>query len=113
MGIKNEATATYAKPWTEVFQAAQSALPASTKMQVRQADPATGLIVLSRPMSAMSWGEDVQVQVWETAPGQAGVRVSSQLKFGLVDWGKNKKNIQAILQSIGSAVGAAPQIQQK
>ncbi len=112
MGISNEATATYAKPWTEVFQAAQSALPASTKMNVTGADQTTGRITLSRGMSALSWGENVEIHVWESSPGHAGVKVTSSLKFGLVDWGKNKKNIQAILDSIGTAVGAPPQLQQ-
>ncbi len=109
MGITNDSAAVYQRNWNEVFQATTTAIPTVKKMKVKTADPNTGRIIAGSGMSMASWGEEVIIDVWEHAPGWAGVRVTSQLKAQLVDWGKNKKNIAKIFDAITGAVGVQPQ----
>ncbi|MDQ4004871.1 MAG: hypothetical protein M3135_01025 [Actinomycetota bacterium] len=109
MGITNDSAAVYQRNWYEEFQATTNAVPSVKKMKVKTADPNTGRIIAGSGMSMASWGEEVIIDVWEHAPGWAGVRVTSQLKAQLVDWGKNKKNIAKIFDAITGAVGVPPQ----
>ena len=109
MGISNDGTAVYQRNWYEVFQAVTNAIPNMRKMKLKSTDPSTGQIIASTGMSMASWGEDVVINVWEHAPGWAGVKVGSHLKAQLVDWGRNKKNVAAIFDAITAAVGVQPQ----
>ncbi len=109
MGISNDGQAVYQRNWYDVFQAATAAVPNIKKMKVKTADPNTGRIVAGSGMTMASWGEEVIIDVWEHAPGWAGVRVTSQLKAQLVDWGKNKKNIAKVFDAISAQVGMQPQ----
>jgi hypothetical protein len=109
MGFTNDGVGVYPRNWFEVFQTAVNVLPTVKKMKVKSADQNTGRIVASSGMSLASWGEELIIEVWEPSPGQAGVRVTSQLKAQLVDWGKNKKNIAAVFNAISGALGVEPQ----
>jgi hypothetical protein len=75
-------------------------------MTVKVADPATGRVVLSSSMSLASWGENLEIQVGQLQPGTIQVAVRSSLKFGLVDWGRNDKNLKALFFRIEQALGA-------
>jgi hypothetical protein len=109
MGITNDGTAVFQRNWLDVFQAAQHVLPTVKKMKVKSADQSTGRIVASSGMSMASWGEEVIIDVWEHSPGWAGVRVTSQLKAQLVDWGKNKKNLAKVFDALSAALGTPAQ----
>jgi hypothetical protein len=76
-------------------------------MQVRTADPSTGRIEVNKKMGWKSWGENVFVDVFQPAPGQTTVKVRSEVKAQLVDWGVNKQNVQSILTAVSQALGAA------
>lgn len=75
----------------------------SQGMVVIAADPASGGIQLKTNMTMMTWGENLGVSV-RPAPGGTEVTVTSALKFGLVDWGKNGENIGNLFFRIGSLV---------
>ena len=72
-------------------------------MKIVSADPASGVVALSSDMTAFSWGENTDIRVWrigESDGGGIGVAVESKLKFGLVDWGKNKRNIDMLFARV-------------
>jgi hypothetical protein len=104
MGIKNADAAMFPKNWFEVYQAAVNVIPTLPKMKVKSADQGTGRIIAGKGVSMLSWGEEVIIDVWEVSPGKAGVRVTSQLKAQLVDWGKNKKNVGEVLDAIAGTL---------
>lgn len=110
MGIKNDDAAMFPKNWFEVYQTAVNVIPTIPKMKVKSADENRGRIIAGKGMSMRSWGEEVIVDVWEVSPMKAGVRVTSQLKAQLVDWGANKKNVTAVIDAIASELktGAQP-----
>ena len=95
MATSNEGQAEFDGEYRAVFDAACAAARAE-KMNVTFADPAQGLITVSAQMSAFSWGENAEMRVWQVRPGRCGVSIRSALKFGLVDWGRNKKNVDRL-----------------
>jgi hypothetical protein len=82
-------------PYEVVFDAVCKAAVAE-RMAVRFADLSTGVVSVSADMTAFSWGETADIRVWrieDADGGGIGVAIESKLKFGLVDWGKNQRNI--------------------
>src|SRR3954453_3993451 len=80
-------------------------------MKVRFADPTTGVVSVSSDMTAFSWGENADIRVWridDADGGGIGVAVESKLKFGLVDWGKNKRNIDKLFQRVERGLAHPP-----
>ncbi|HEX2025951.1 MAG TPA: DUF1499 domain-containing protein [Actinomycetota bacterium] len=107
MGLSAEAERTFDVPWDRAYPAVVQAIPTVPKMQVRTADPSTGRIQVSKRMSWKSWGEDIFVDVFQPSEDQTTVKVRSQVKAQLVDWGVNRANVDAILQAVTDAVGSA------
>ena len=50
-------------------------------------------------MSFLSWGEHVAAHV-QAVPGRCLVTVRSKSDFALIDWGKNKKNVETVLARV-------------
>ena len=80
----------YAAVFHAVCQAA-----AAGGMTVTLADPATGVIQMSSSMGLATWGENLAAHL-RPLPTGVEVTLSSALKFGLVDWGKNRQNIETL-----------------
>jgi hypothetical protein len=102
MAPSSEASRRFAGEFDTVFDAVCRAARAE-QMKVRHADPATGIVAVSSDMTAFSWGENADIRVWridESDGGGIGVAVESKLKFGLVDWGKNKRNIDKLFARV-------------
>lgn len=106
MAIAKDAARTYQADYAAVFDAAARAA-ARCGMGLKAADPATGVLTLSSSMSLMSWGENLAVQVGQAEPGVMQVAIRSDLKFGLVDWGKNAKNINRFFAALDAELGLA------
>ena len=106
MAIAKDAARTYQADYAAVFDAAARAA-ARCGMGLKGADPATGVLTLSSSMSLMSWGENLGVQVGQLEPGVIQVSIRSDLKFGLVDWGKNAKNINRFFAALDAELGLA------
>ena len=87
----------------KVWAALPSALQ-SVKMSVDSTDAASGRIEASTGVSLSSWGEKVSVQVAEAGPDKSKVTVSTKLKFGLTGWGKLKKNINRVFDSLDASL---------
>jgi hypothetical protein len=112
MGMSAQREQAFALPWETVWQATLNAIPTVPKMKVGQADPSTGRILVNKGFSMKSWGEDITVDVFQPSPGQSAVRVHSQVKAQLVDWGVNKANVEAIMGAVAGALGVSPQAEQ-
>jgi hypothetical protein len=112
MGMSAEREQVFALPWETVWQATLNAIPTVPKMKVGSADPSSGRILVNKGFSMKSWGEDITVDVFQPSPGQSTVRVHSQVKAQLVDWGVNKANVEAIIGAVSGAVGVAPRAEQ-
>ena len=107
MPRKQTDTREFAGEQAAVFHAAVSALEAQ-QMSISAADPATGAIEASTGTTMRSWGEDLSIQVTAGEPGKVGVTITSKVKLQLVDWGKNKKNIDALFGSIDAVLRGGP-----
>jgi len=70
-------------------------------------DPATKIFSASTGMNLASYGEDLMIAITPTVKGSA-VRIRSECSMPtqLVDWGKNKKNIDRFAQELGRLLGA-------
>ena len=107
MATSSEGTAEFAGDYPAVFAAVCTAA-AMEKMRVTFADERTGVITVSAEMTAFSWGENAEIRVWQVSPGVQGVGVHSALKFGLVDWGRNKKNVDRLFARIQQVLTSPP-----
>lgn len=108
MAISRLGAFRYPVPPAQLFAAAQRALPLAG-IGIDSVDPAQGVIYASVSMGMMSWGEKVQVAVQDAGGGHSTVSIASSLKFGLVDWGKNAKNVDAFRRSLDGTLGVAGQ----
>ena len=92
----------------EVYDALLQGIGTIKGMKVKDADRASGQVVIKTSMSLASWGETVNLQVAEVGPNLSSVKIASKTKAQLVDWGKNKKNIEQILAATSAALGTEP-----
>jgi uncharacterized protein (DUF1499 family) len=109
MGLSAEEERTYPVDRAKAYDGVVQALQQMPKVKVRTADPASGHIEAGTKISLMSWGEKLLVDVFELSPGQTVVKVRSQLKAQLVDWGANKKNVAGVFQAVEQALGTTAQ----
>lgn len=88
---------TYQYPHSQatVFGAAETVL-AYSRTRVKDADSLAGSISASTAMNAASWGEQITVLVSPVDTNSSLVTVRSQLSFGLVSWGINRKNVEKL-----------------
>lgn len=93
----------------EVFNAVLEAVNRMPGMKLTQADPASGQIVISVGVSMMSWGENIPIQVTETTPGKTWLQIASSSKFAIIDFGKNKRNIDRLMGTVAEVLAARAQ----
>jgi hypothetical protein len=108
MAMSAEGEQTFSLPWDRVYPAVIEAIPTVPKMSVKTADQSTGRIQVNKKMGWKSWGEHIFVDVFQPEPGQSTVKVRSEVKAQLVDWGVNKQNVQGILEAVARKLGVAP-----
>lgn len=53
--------------------------------------------------SFWSWGETVIVNVWDM-DGVTQLKINTRLNMGLVDWGKNQRNVNKFMAELGKHV---------
>jgi hypothetical protein len=87
-------------PYPVVLDAIARVLPPAG-FKVNTVDPARGMVFAVRSTSLWSWGENVTIQVGQAGPTQPSeARIDSALVFGLVDWGRNRKNVDKIVEAL-------------
>ena len=61
-----------------------------------------------QPVSFMTWGERIQVITATNPGGGTQVVAESRLSFGLVDWGRNQRNVDDILARLDERLDPIP-----
>lgn len=91
------------KPVFEVFQYLAKLSQIAT-FKVDFVDPQNFRIHLSKGASISSWGESMTISFFDPMNGGTRIIVNSKPKLAttLIDYGKNKKNVEAIVQYIRS-----------
>lgn len=106
--------------WEVLFDSAWEAVPAckgwAQHWKPGPADKPSGIITASVPFG-MSYGEKIYIQITESPPGTSWLDISSTANFGLIDFGKNSRNINKLIAGVESAlagkgVNATASIQQ-
>ena len=69
-------------------------------MEIQGFDPYAGTVVWRTSMTFWSWGENMSARVRPTGPETVEVELTSGLKFGLVDWGKNRRNLEKVFTAL-------------
>lgn len=106
MAISKQAVRTYTGDYATIFAAVSTAVQAEG-MRILVADAARGVVDASVPLSWASWGENVHISVGVDQAGGVVVSMSSGLKAAIVDWGRNRRNIERVFERI-DAVLATP-----
>jgi hypothetical protein len=101
----------------DVLDALIKAIPTISGLKVQSADKLTGRVLVKAGVSLMSWGENIPISVLEMAPGRTRVSITSTPKTGALfggafDLGKNRKNIEQILDSLSRILSRNPPAQQ-
>ncbi|MCR6484229.1 hypothetical protein M8542_15510 [Amycolatopsis sp. OK19-0408] len=84
-----------------------NALPAGVAALGAQApfyDPQRGVLSFMTGMTFTSWGQNVHVSV-SHAPTGSALTVTTNLKFGLFDWGEGKRLANMFASAVGQAAG--------
>ena len=99
----------YSLPKSVVFRELLNVLTV-LGFKIKESSESTGLIEASKGMSFRSWGETLRVSVISSNAGSQ-VNVESGEKYQVVDYGKNKENVQKILAELDNRLlssGQAP-----
>jgi hypothetical protein len=105
-GRRAERTVDIRRPAAEVFEALVRLLPGLKGMRIERADAEAGKILAKVGFSLASYGENVTLSVTARPDGGSRLAVVSSLRWGLVDWGKNRTNIERILQGLDGTLAA-------
>lgn len=81
----------------DVFDAVVESIQRLRGMHVKEANKPYGYIKVSVGASLISWGEDIPISITGASPSQTCLNIVSSSKFAIIDWGKNKKNIENII----------------
>jgi hypothetical protein len=87
---------------TSLAQAAQIAEEAirSSGVSLQSIETRGGSITAETRPSARSWGEVIEAGVAAHSPGAVTVRVASESRAQLFDWGKNQENVDKVYRAI-------------
>jgi hypothetical protein len=100
----------------DVFNALIEAVSKISGMKIEKADKLSGHILVKAGVSLMSWGENIPISVSEIAYGRTRVDVISTPKTGIMfggafDFGKNRGNIEKILEATSRELSRYPTVQ--
>ena len=107
MPASYESHMTFPSGKDEVFQACMKAVP-QCGFRIAESDPEAGRIGARTKMGMRSWGEIVTISI--TADGRTDIK-SSCRGIQMVDYGKNKANVNALFAAIGQFLPPPPQPQ--
>ncbi|WP_234111752.1 MULTISPECIES: hypothetical protein [Chryseobacterium] len=92
-----------------VFNAMCEAIPKIDGMKIENADKLSGRILVKAGVSLYSWGENIPIQLTTISENLTKVSITSSPKTGIMfggafDMGKNRKNIERILQATSNVL---------
>lgn len=105
VAISKTASHVYPGNYDNVFRAVCDTAQAEA-MLVSVADPGSGFIKMSSGANLATWGENLEVRLRPVAADAVEVTVTSALKFGLVDWGKNSSNVDKVFRRLSERLAA-------
>lgn len=113
--LDHEGGAEFQYPKEQLFEAVVKAIDGLKGMKVEKTDKVSGRIVAKAGISMMSWGENIPISLLEVSPGVTRISVTSTPKTGVLfggafDLGKNRKNIEKILDKTSEIISANPPI---
>ena len=106
MPASHQASMTFPAGRDEVFQACMRAV-SQCGFRVADSDPETGQIEAKARMGMRSWGENITINI--SAEGRADIK-SSCRGIQLIDYGKNKANVNALFSALGLLLPPQPQL---
>jgi hypothetical protein len=71
--------------------------------KVRESDPAAGQITAKAGVNVRTWGENIRVYV--DPEDRVYITSKSRFPLTLVDWGKNRWNVERIFTRLASLLG--------
>lgn len=105
VAISKTASHVYPGNYDNVFRAVCDTAQAEA-MTVSVADPGSGFVKMSSGANLATWGENLEVRLRPVAADAVEVTVTSALKFGLVDWGKNSTNVERVFRRLSERLAA-------
>ena len=96
MPVNREDSMTFSAGRNDVYQASMQAA-SQCGFNITESDPQAGQIKATTKMGLRSWGEHITISV--SADGKANIK-SSCRGIQLVDYGKNKANINAFFAAL-------------
>ena len=100
MANRHFRTVEYQMPLDAVFSLYMEALPAAGFRAVPNYEHRS--IVAHVGVSFWSWGENINIAMTVTPSGSTAVTIYSASSYALVDWGKNRKNVEKILAAVNA-----------
>lgn len=107
MATRAESVIDLAVPAPVAFEVACAALAAG-KHSITGVDRNVGMVWASSSANLASWGENLELQIRPVSQDASQVVIRSSLKFGLVDWGRNNKNVVLIEKAIREQLSVGP-----
>jgi len=100
-------------PIPVVFDAASKKLKSNKTFSIDKIDPILHTIAVKAGLSLFSWGENITISFREISSSKTEIVILSTPKTGIMfggamDMGKNRKNINDIMQAISSALQELP-----
>lgn len=94
----------------DVFKALLEAIPTIKGIKIDKADKLSGHILAKAGVSLRSWGENIPISITEVSFGRTRISVTSTPKTGVLfggalDLGKNRQNIESILEATSKILG--------
>ncbi len=97
----------------DVFEALVQAIPTIAGFNIDKANKLGGHILVKVGVSLMSWGENIPISIEEVSHGRTRVKITSTPKTGILfggafDLGKNRNNIERILEATSKILSSIP-----
>jgi hypothetical protein len=114
--VDHEGEVVYPYSKKTVFNAIMEAAKNISGLSLDSADELSGRVTFKAGVSLASWGENIPVQLEELGANQTKMKVLSTPKTGIMfggamDFGKNRQNIEKIINAVSNALANKPKEQ--
>ena len=108
--VDKEGMIEYPFSYQTVFRAAVQSIPLVKGMKMGRADEMNGYILITSNISWASWGENIRVDFVKLGPTRTQMIVKSgaSVSTTLIDYGKNRKNVNKILSAVSTTLANYP-----
>lgn len=104
---KFESSTSYSCPAVSVFNAAAQAVQNLPGGKLKEVNQQGWYITASVSFNCWSYGENITVQMTEPAPGQPSMSAFSSSVFAIIDFGKNRRNIEKFFAEVQNVLAQA------